>query len=95
MIYKVLKNNLFFLIPYVIILLATGYVLVIFSKPDIHLWLNNYNSGFFDWFFSHVTLLGDGIFVICIAVLLLFYSLRSSVFLLTVVFILRTYCTNS
>ena len=83
MIFKVLKNNLFFLIPYVIILLATGYVLVIFSKPDIHLWLNNYNSGFFDWFFSHVTLLGDGIFVICIAVLLLFYSLRSSVFLLT------------
>ena len=83
MLYKVLKNNLFFLIPYGIFLLAAGYVLVIFSKPEIHLWLNNYNSGFFDSVFSHVTFLGDGIFVICIAVLLLFYSLRSSVFLLT------------
>jgi membrane-associated phospholipid phosphatase len=83
MVYKVLKNNLFFLIPYVIILLTAGFVLVIYSKPDIHIWLNGYNSGFSDWVFSHVTFLGNGIFVICIGVLLLFYSLRSSVFLLT------------
>jgi membrane-associated phospholipid phosphatase len=83
MVYKVLKNNLFFLIPYVIILLAAGIVLVIYSKPDIHIWLNGHNSGFSDWLFSHVTFLGDGIFVICISVPLLFYSLRSSVFLLT------------
>jgi membrane-associated phospholipid phosphatase len=83
MIYKVLKNSLFFLIPYAIILLASGVVLAIYSKPDIHIWLNRYNSGFSDWVFSHVTFLGDGIFVISIAVVLLFYSLRSSVFLLT------------
>ena len=95
MVYKVLKNNLFFLIPYVIILLAAGFVLAIYSKPDIHIWLNSHNSGFFDWVFSHVTFLGDGIFVICIAVLLLFYSLRSSVFLLTAYLIHRTGCANS
>jgi membrane-associated phospholipid phosphatase len=83
MVYKVLKNNLFFLIPYVITLMAAGLALAIYSKSDIHLWLNSHNSGFFDWVFSHVTILGDGIFVICIAVLLAFYSLRSSVFLLT------------
>jgi len=83
MIYKVLKNSLFFLIPYAIILLASGFILAIYSKPDIHIWLNRYNSGFSDWVFSHVTFLGDGIFVICIALVLLFYSLRSSVFLLT------------
>lgn len=83
MIYKVLKNSLFFLIPYAIILLASGFILAIYSKPDIHIWLNRYNSGFSDWVFSHVTYLGDGIFVICIALVLLFYSLRSSVFLLT------------
>lgn len=81
--YKVLKNNLFFLIPYTITLLLAVLVLLIYSKPDIHIWLNGYNSGFFDWVFSHVTFLGDGIFVICIVVLLLFYSLRSSVFMLT------------
>jgi membrane-associated phospholipid phosphatase len=86
MVYKVLKNNLFFLIPYVIILLISGFVLVIYSKPEIHIWLNGHNSGFSDWVFSHITFLGDGIFVICIGVLLLFYSLRSSVFLLTAYF---------
>jgi membrane-associated phospholipid phosphatase len=83
MFYKVLKNNLFFLIPYVITFLTAGFILAIYSKTDIHIWLNGYHSGFFDWFFSHVTFLGDGIFVICVAVVLLFYSLRSSVFLIT------------
>ncbi len=83
MVYKVLKNNLFFLIPYVIILLTSGFVLVIYSKPDIHIWLNSHNSGFSDWVFSHVTFLGDGIFVILIGFLLLFYSFRPAVFLLT------------
>jgi membrane-associated phospholipid phosphatase len=83
MVCKVLRNNLFFLIPYVITMLAAGFVLAIYSKPDIHIWLNGHNSGFFDWIFSHVTFLGDGIFVICISVVLLFYSLRSAVFLLT------------
>lgn len=83
MVNRVLKNNLFFLIPYVITMLAVGFVLAIYSKPDIHIWLNGHNSGFFDWIFSYVTFLGDGIYVICISVLLLFYSLRSAVFLLT------------
>jgi membrane-associated phospholipid phosphatase len=83
MVYKVLKNNLFFLIPYVITLMVAGFALAIYSKSDIHIWMNGHNSGFFDWVFSHVTFLGDGIFVICIGVMLTFYSLRSSVFLLT------------
>jgi membrane-associated phospholipid phosphatase len=83
MFYKTLKNNTFFLIPYVITLSAAIIILAFYSKPDIHIWLNSHNSGFCDWLFSYATLLGDGIFVICIAVVLLFHSLRSSVFLLT------------
>ncbi len=83
MLYKVLKNNIFFLFPYAITLLAAGCVLAVYSKPDIHIWLNGHHNGFFDWIFRRVTFLGDGLFVSCIVVLLLFYSLRSSVFLLT------------
>lgn len=83
MVYKALKNNLFFLIPYCIILMVAGFALAVYSKPDIHIWLNRYNSSFLDWVFSHVTFLGDGIFVICIAVILTFHSLRSSVFVMT------------
>jgi len=80
---KVLKNNLFFLIPYVILLLAAGLVLVTYSKPDVHIWLNGHNTIFFDWLFRNVTMVGDGLFAICFAVVLLFHSLRSSVFLLS------------
>jgi len=57
--------------------------LVLFSKADIHIWLNRHHSDFFDWFFRHITFLGDGIFLLFLALLLLFYSLRSVVFLVT------------
>jgi membrane-associated phospholipid phosphatase len=55
----------------------------LYSKPEIHLWINQYNSGFFDWFFKHITFLGDGLFIILPAIVLLFFSLRHFVYLLT------------
>jgi membrane-associated phospholipid phosphatase len=83
MVKKVLKNNLFFLLPYAITILVVASVLLLHSKTEIHLWINAYHSDFFDCFFRHITFLGDGLFLIIPAVLLLFYSLRSTVYLLT------------
>ncbi len=95
MVYKVLKNNLFFLIPYVIILLTSGFVLVIYSKPDIHIWLNSHNSGFSDWVFSHVTFLGDGIFVIFIGCSAAFLFPSSCGISFNSLFVHRACCANS
>jgi membrane-associated phospholipid phosphatase len=83
MVYKVLKNNLFFIIPYIIILIVVGWVLFSFSKSDIHLWINSHNGDFLDGFFSRITFLGNGIFVVMLGIVLLLHSLRSSVFVLT------------
>jgi len=86
MLYTTLKNNAFFLLPYLISLLILAPVLLIFSKPEIHLWINQFNSPFSDWIFKHLTFLGDGIFIILPALVLLFFSLRHFTFLIVAYF---------
>ena len=86
MLYNTLKKNACFLIPYLIVLITLVPVLIMFSKPAIHLWINRYNSGFSDWFFRYITFLGDGLFIIIPAIIFLFFSLRHFVYLLTAYF---------
>jgi membrane-associated phospholipid phosphatase len=86
MLYTTLKNNAFFLLPYLISLLILAPVLLIFSKPEIHLWINQFNSPFSDWIFKHLTFLGDGLFIILPALVLLFFSLRHFTFLIVAYF---------
>jgi membrane-associated phospholipid phosphatase len=83
MLCKILKNNAFFLIPYLIILLTLIPVFILYSKSEIHLWINQYNSGFSDWFFKNITLLGNGFVIIILSILLLLVSLRYTVYILT------------
>jgi membrane-associated phospholipid phosphatase len=86
MLYKTLKNNAFFLVPYLIVLVVFVPIFLLYSKPEIHLWINQYNSDFSDWFFKHITFLGDGLFIILPVIALLFFSLRHFVYLLTAYF---------
>ncbi len=81
MLSKTLRNNTFFYIPYLILLLALIPILILYPKPDIHLYINRLNSDFSDWLFRHITFLGDGLFIIVPALVLLFFSLRHFVFL--------------
>lgn len=83
MVSKSLKNNLFFLIPYALLLVSAGVVLLSFPKGDIHLWISQFHNPFFDRFFRLITLLGDGWVVTLPVVLLLFVSLRDSIYVLT------------
>ena len=86
MFYKTLKNNSFFLVPYLGTLLMLLPFLLLHSKPAIHLWINEHHSQFFDCFFKYITFLGDGVFIIIPAIFFLFFSLRHVVFLLTAYF---------
>ncbi|MFO7370595.1 MAG: phosphatase PAP2 family protein [Bacteroidales bacterium] len=81
MLYKILKDNRLFLLPYFIILLLLIPFFFIYTKGEMHLHVNQYHSASFDWFFRHVTFMGDGLFVIVPAIILLFFSLRHFVFL--------------
>jgi membrane-associated phospholipid phosphatase len=82
MVPKLLKNNIFFLVPYLLVMLTLLPVLMLGSKPNIHLWINQFNNPFFDWFFKYLTLLGDGIVIIIPVVTFLFFSVRHAVYCL-------------
>ena len=84
MAFETLKNNRYFLLPGVVLFLFLSVILLGYSKASIHLWLNNYHSDFFDWFFRYITNLGDGLFIIIPVVVLLFFSLRNALFVLSV-----------
>ncbi len=96
MLYNTLKNNAFFLLPYLIVSADPHpQSLLIFSKPDIHLWINQFHSPFFDWIFKYLTFLGDGLFIIIPALVLLFFSLRHFAFLDSCLFLNRTVHPNT
>ena len=69
----ILKNNAVFIGLCLAMLLTLGVVLLVYPKPDIHLWLNQYHRPFLDTFFSRYTVVGEYCPYI-IAVLLLFYK---------------------
>jgi len=75
---KVFDRSLFFIVPYLIILAGSCIVMLIYSKSTIHIWFNSHHDGFWDVFFSKITFLGDGMFVIGVTVFLLFFRFGNS-----------------
>lgn len=83
MLLETLKNNKYFFVPYLIILIFLCPILVTYSRSEIHFFINQYHSGFSDISFALITYLGDGLMIILPVIILLFISLRHAVFLLT------------
>jgi len=73
---KIFKENRFFLIPWLLFVLATGILFVIFTKAQLHIFLNQFHSTLFDTFFKYITHIGDGTFIAILFVVLLFVKYR-------------------
>lgn len=78
---EILKKNLFFLIPYGVFLFFGIIVLTIYSKPQIHIFMNSHYSLFFDKLFYYLTYLGDGIFAVTVIFFTLFWRFRNFLFM--------------
>jgi membrane-associated phospholipid phosphatase len=76
----IIKDGSFFLYLYFIVLTASLTLLLCFSKSEIHIWINSHHNSFFDFFFSKITFLGDGICAIVICLFLLYYKIGYSIF---------------
>lgn len=83
MLFRTLRNNAAFLLPYMVLLLAVLPVLSLYNKEDIHLWINGHYSAFGDTFFRIITFMGDGLFFILPACIMLFFSARHLLFLMS------------
>lgn len=71
-----LDENRFFLIPYLATLLLCIFLLISFSKPELHILSNKANSEVFDYFFKYITHLGDGTMIAVLTIALLFIKYR-------------------
>ncbi len=84
MIINTIVRNKWFFVPYLLVLVLSSIILVVFSKAGIHIYCNRYYSGFADLFFKYITNLGDGMFLPLFIVITLFYSFRYSILQLIV-----------
>ena len=69
---KIFYKNIIFIIPYFIFVVLASIILLIYEKPEIHIFINSSHNSFYDFFFKYWTYQGHGIFALLITVLLLF-----------------------
>jgi len=73
---QLLQKNRYFLIPYIFTLAVCGMLLIIYSKPELHILFNSVNSIYSDFFFKYLTNLGDGVVIAILFIVLLFVRYR-------------------
>lgn len=78
---QLFKVNRYFLVLYLIVLIGAGAVLLLFEKPQIHLYINRNHSLPADYFFKIFTNFGDGLVPVFIGTVLLFFSFRKALLL--------------
>ncbi len=76
-----LANDSFLLATFAFWCIAAG-ILIFFSKAEIHLYLNELHSPFFDQFFKYATYMGDGTVVVLCILVLAFFRVRYGIFAL-------------
>ena len=65
-----------FLVPYLVLLVAVGGILLNTPKHTAFFWINGHHAPFFDQFFRPFTNVGDGVFYVVITLGLLFVRFR-------------------
>jgi membrane-associated phospholipid phosphatase len=73
---SIVKDNRWFIAPYIIFLVLGGVVLLFTSKSDLHLSLNQFHYPFCDVFFQYITYLGDGFMPVIAVIIVLSISYR-------------------
>ncbi|MEN8122892.1 MAG: phosphatase PAP2 family protein [Bacteroidota bacterium] len=84
---ELIRKNRFFIIPYFSFLVITAFFLVLYSKSQIHIYLNQYHHPIADFIFKYNTHIGDGIAIAIFMLLLLFIRYRYFLIMVGSVFI--------
>ena len=103
MVPELLRNNRYFFLPYLLLLIVVGIGQVLYTQEQLMQWVNFRNSLLADRLFPYVTYMGDGAFYIIICLLLLVYDQRIGLMALasfalsslTSLFLKRVVFTNS
>ncbi len=71
-----LQKNRFFYLTYLVLWLATGGLMLGYTKEQLIRWVNFHNATWADYLFEYATNLGDGAFFVGMVVVLFFISRR-------------------
>jgi membrane-associated phospholipid phosphatase len=77
MVCSLIKRNFLFYL-FILVWISLGIPLIIWEKTEIHLFLNQFHSSFFDLFFRVITFLGDGLMILILLLVFLFLSFRKA-----------------
>ena len=81
--YQFIKNNYIFYSVYFIVIVLTSYFIFTTTQLGLHHSINQYvGNKFFDLFFKYITHLGDGLFLVFVAIVILFFDIKKSIVLL-------------
>ncbi len=76
---QIIYQQRYFLIPFLIVMITGFSLMLVFSKTDLFLLINNKHNTFFDQFFKLNTWLGDGLMTIVVVCGMLFFKYRYAV----------------
>jgi len=77
------KVNAFVLSVYLVLFVTGVFLVISYSKADLHLIINQWHTVFFDIFFKYVTFLGNGWMVLILFLVFLLIKIRYAVIFLT------------
>lgn len=89
MLKKYVRENLWFLIPWLLFVIACSYFCIAYSKVDLHLMSNQFVGGWSDTLFLILTSTGDGLIIVIAIAILLFFNTRMAI-QLAIIFIITT-----
>jgi membrane-associated phospholipid phosphatase len=78
-----IRLKAWFFVPFVFLLVLSAGMMTLMPKGDLHLSMNEFHSSFFDHFFSLITWMGNGFFILSLWFLLCFFSFRLSAYIIT------------
>lgn len=78
---KLIRKNLFFILPYFLFLTAGIFVLLHYPKGAFEIKVNQHQFDFGNYFFYYATSLGNGFFFFGAVILFLFINFRKSILL--------------
>lgn len=79
---QTLLKNRTFLLPYALVFCAACFIIALTDKINLHIYFNSLMQPGLSTFFKYFTNLGDGVFVICVALLMLIFNVRKGLTIL-------------
>ncbi len=70
--------------PYLLLVLVCSYFIAVFTKAEIHIFINQFHSPVADVFFKYITYMGDGIFIPIYFLILIMVKYRYALLLVLV-----------